>query len=144
MIYYWRRLGAFLIDFSISFMFYRIIASLLFILVGNLFSISFENLTHDFIVSYVNFALLVIVPVAYNVGCYHYFKFPLGKMLMSIKVYNHRGRRVSTRDYAKREFLKFGYFYATFTLYAFYQFFRYVIKKEQTFHERQSNTHIFM
>ncbi len=142
--YYWRRIGAFVIDFSIANMLVRLVQSTLFILLGNLFSISFENLAHDYVVAYIALGLGILVAVGYNVGCYHYFKFPLGKMLMSIKVYNHRGRRVSTRDYAKREFLKFVYFYATLGLYAPYQFFRYVTKKEQTFHERQTNTHIYM
>lgn len=142
--YFWRRIGAFVIDFSISFMFYRIVASVLFILLGNLFSISFENLTHDYIVSYLNLGILILVPFCYNVGCYHFFKFPLGKLLMNIKIYNHDQKRVVTGVYARRELLKFTYFYATLGLYAPYQFIRYVIKKKQTFHERQSNTYIFM
>lgn len=144
MMYYWRRIGSFVIDFTIVGMFTRIIESALFFLLGNAYSISYESLSHDYFIAYISLGLTIAVAVGYNVGCYHFFKFPLGKMLMTLKVYNHRGRRVSTKEYAKREFYKFIYLYATLGLYAPYQFFRYVVKKEQTFHERQTNTYIYM
>lgn len=140
MIYYWRRTGAFVIDMSIIFMLQEIVR----VATGQVFMLTGTDLLIDIIKMYSFLIVTVFIAVGYNVGCYHYFKFPLGKMLMSIKVYNHRGRRVSTRDYAKREFNKYVYLFATFYLYAPYQFFRYVTKKEQTFHERQSDTHIYM
>lgn len=138
--YFWRRIGAYIIDLSIISMISRIILSF----ISPIFLLTGTNLMLDIFKFYLFLMAAVIIAVGYNVGCYHYFKFPLGKLLMSIKVYNHRGRRVSTRDYAKREFNKFIYTYATLGLYVPYQFLRYAVKKEQTFHERQSNTYIYM
>ncbi len=140
MIYYWRRIGAYVIDLSIISM----ISQIIFMFIGPLFLLTGSNLVVDIFKFYMFLFVSVLIAVGYNVACYHYFKFPLGKMLMSIKVYNSRGRRVSTRDFAIREVNKFIYTYATLGLYLPYQFFRYVIKREQTFHERQSNTHIYM
>lgn len=138
--YFWRRIGAYIIDLSVISMISRIILSF----ISPVFLLTGTNLMLDIFKFYLFLMAAVVIAVAYNVGCYHYFKFPLGKLLMSIKVYNHRGRRVSTRDYTIRELNKFTYTYATLGLYVPYQFFRYGIKKEQTFHERQSNTYIYM
>ncbi len=119
------------------------LSNIVFSFLGQYFLLTGSNLLVDISKMFCFLLISVLIAVGYNVGCYHFTNFPLGKLLMSIKVYNHRGRRVSTRDYAKREFNKFIYTYATVGLYAPYQFLRYVTRKEQTFHERQSNTHIY-
>lgn len=139
MIYYWRRIGAYVIDLSIIGMF----SQLAFSLIGHWFILTGTNLLVDVLMIYLFLMFSVGIAVGYNVLCYHYFKFPLGKLLMGIKVYNHRKRRVSTKDYALREFNKYVFMYATIGLYAPYQFIRYVWPKKQTFHDRQANTHIY-
>lgn len=137
--YYWRRIGAYVIDLSIISMFSQII----FYLIGSLFILTGTNLLLDVFKMFAFLITAVLIAVGYNVFCYNYFRFPLGKLMMGIKVLNHRGRRVSTKDYALREFNKFIYTYATLGLYVPYQFIKYVWPKKQTFHERQSNTHIY-
>lgn len=138
--YYWRRIGAYVIDLSIISM----ISQVIFSIIAKYFILSGTNIFLDLFKFYSFLLIAALIAVGYNVGCYHYFKFPLGKLLMNIKVYNHFGHRVTTKDYATREFNKYIYTYATLGLYAPYQFFRYVVQRKQTFHERQSNTNIFM
>ncbi|WOO87460.1 RDD family protein [Mollicutes bacterium LVI A0039] len=140
MSYYWRRIGSYIIDLSVISM----ISQIIFGFLGTSFKLTGTNIYIDILIIYGFLIFAVLVAVTYNVACYHYFKYPLGKLLMGIKVLNHRQRRVSTRVYAKREFNKYFYMYATLCLYLPYQFIRYVLPHKQTYHERQSNTHIFI
>lgn len=137
---YWRRIGAYVIDLSIIGM----ISQIAMYLFNPFALLTGSNLAIDIFIFFVFLFESVAIAVAYNVGCYHFFKFPLGKLLMRVEVLNHRGRRVSTKTFFIREVNKFTYMYATFGLYAPYQFLFKVVKKEQTFHDRQAGTHIYM
>lgn len=140
MSYYWRRIGAYLIDITVIGMFGQIIL----VFMGNIFSLSGTNIVYDITISYLYLILLIAISVSYNVTFYHFFKFPFGKMMMGIKVYDQEGIRVSTKSYAKRELIKYGYMYATMGLYVPYQFIFYVLTKKRTYHERKSNTYTFI
>ncbi len=140
MMYFWRRFGAFVIDFSVISMFLQI--ALRFI--APVFIPTYTNLLVDFSKALLYLLFSLSIAVGYNVFCYKYFKYPLGKLLLNIKVLDEDGNRVSTKTYFVRELTKFTYIYATLSLYLPYQFFTKVVKEKQTIHERKSNTHIFM
>ncbi len=140
MMYYWRRLGASVIDMSVISMFSQMILRL----VLPLLALSFEHLAEDFFKILVYQLICITIAVGYNVICYKYFKYPLGKLLLSIKVLDEDQRRVSTDRYIIRELYKYVFIYATLGLYMPYQFFVYVCRHKQTLHERKADTHIFM
>ncbi len=142
MMYFWRRIGAFVIDFSIISMFLEIMLGSKFI--APLFSLTYTNLLVDFskLVLYLLFSILLAV--GYNVICYKFFKYPLGKLLMNIKVLDENGERVSVKCYSNREWTKYVYIFTTLGLYLPYQFLLKVVKEKQTLHEKKSDTHIFM
>lgn len=140
MSYLWRRIGSYVIDISIISMINKIIL----INISSIFILTKTNIIIDFIKLYCFIGLLCLIAIGYNVLCYKYFKYPLGKLLMGVKVLDKDGRRVSTNVYFQREANKYIYFFATFGLYGLYQFLRFVTVKKQTYHERITKTHIFI
>ncbi len=140
MMYFWRRLGAFIIDFSIISMFLEILLRF----IAPVFTLTYTNILVDLIIVVIYLLFSLSVAVGYNVLCYKFFKYPLGKLLMNIKVLDEHSHRVSTKSYFVREFYKYVYIYATLGLYLPYQFIFKVIKEKQTLHEKKSNTHVFM
>ncbi len=138
--YYWRRLGASVIDMSVISMFSRLILSLFL----PILALSFENLAQDFFKILVYQLLCITIAVGYNLICYKYFKYPLGKLLLSIKVFDENQRRVPSDRYLTREIYKYVYIYATLGLYIPYQFLFNVCRRKQTFHDKKAQTHIFM
>lgn len=138
MYYYWRRIGSYIIDLSIISMFSQVIFGLL---PG--VQLTGSDLLTDILIIYGFLAVSILIAVSYNVLAYRFFNYPLGKLLLSIKVLDEDGNRVSTRLYAKRELNKYVYMYATLGLYIPYQFIKYIWPKKQTFHDRLVNTHIY-
>ncbi len=140
MMYFWRRIGAFLIDLSVISM----ILEILLRFIAPLFILTYTNILADIgkIILYLLFVILLAV--GYNVVCYKFFKYPLGKLLMNIKVLDENEQRISVKTYFVREVNKYVYIFATLGLYLPYQFFAKVVKEKQTLHEKKSNTHIFM
>ncbi len=140
MMYFWRRIGAFIIDFSVISMILEI--SLRFI--APIFIPTYTNILVDLSKAILYLLFSLSIAVVYNVFCYKFFKYPLGKLLLNIKVLDENSNRVSTKRYFVRELTKYTYIYATLSLYLPYQFFVKVIKEKQTLHEKKSETHIFM
>ncbi len=140
MMYFWRRIGAFVIDFSIISMFLEIILRF----IAPIFIPTYTNILVDLSKAVLYLIVSLSIAVGYNVICYKFFKYPLGKLLMNIKVLDEDSNRVSINRYLVRELSKFTYIYATLGLYLPYQFIFKVVKQKQTTHENKSNTHIFM
>lgn len=140
MSYYLRRIGAYVIDLSVISMFIQVM--LLF--VGQFLVLTRNNILIDLFMYFLYLFILVFVSVGYNMVCYRYFKYPLGKMLMRIQILDEKQQRVSMKRYFIRECNKYVYMYATLFLYVPYQFFTKVVKDKQTFHDKQADTHIFM
>lgn len=138
--YYWRRIGAFVIDMSIISMFTRIILSFIY----PIFQLTVSNLGIDFIKSIGYLLFLIFVAVLYNMICYRFFKFTLGKLLLSVKVLKENKERATMKQYFIREWNKFFLIYATVGIYVIYQFFAKVTKQKQTYHELVSETYTFM
>lgn len=138
--YYWRRIGAFIIDMSIISMLTRVFL----IVLQPLFILTTTNFVIDLfkVVAYLLF--LILVAVLYNMICYKFFNFTLGKLLLSIKVLDENKQRATMRNYFIREWNKYFYIYATMGIYVIYQFCVNVMKQRQTLHERKSNTHTFV
>ncbi len=142
MMYFWRRIGAFVIDFSVISMILEILLSSNFI--APVFTLTLTNLLVDFSKLVLYLLLSILVAVGYNVVCYKFFKYPLGKLLMNIKVLDENGQRVTVKSYFNREWTKYFYIFATLGTYLPYQFFMKVVKEKQTLHEKKSDTFIFM
>ncbi len=140
MMYFWRRIGAFVIDLSVISMFleimYRFIAPIV--------TLTYSNILVDLMRVILYLLVCVFVSVGYNLVCYRFFKFSLGKLLMNIKILDESGERVTQKRIFIREFNKYIYIYATLGLYVPFQFIMNVVKKKQTFHDKQGDTHIFM
>ncbi len=140
MIYFWRRIGAFIIDLSIISMFSKII----FQFIAPVVTLTNSNIVIDFIKVIIYLLVVILISTGYNVGCYRFFKYPLGKLLMNIKVLDENGERVTNKKYFLREWNKYVYIYATMGLYIPVQFIINVVREKQCFHDKQSDTHIFM
>ncbi len=140
MMYFWRRIGAFVIDLSVISMLLQIMYSF----IAPIVALTYSNLLVDLMKVAFYLLVCVLVSVGYNLMCYRFFKFPLGKLLMNIKVLDESGERVTQKRILIREFNKYIYIYATLGLYVPFQFIMNVVKKKQTFHDRQGDTHIFM
>lgn len=140
LMYYWRRIGAFVIDMSVISMITRILLPVL----QPLFTLTGTNLGIDVIKLIAYLLFLILVAVAYNMLCYRFFKFTLGKLLLNIKVFNENGERASMKSYFIREWNKYFLIYATMGIYSLYQFITKVIKEKQTYHEKKSDTFTFM
>lgn len=138
--YFWRRVGAFVIDLSVISMFIEIIFQVL----APIVALTYSNIVVDFFKIVLYFVICIIISVGYNLICYKFFKYPLGKLLLNIKVLDENGNRIDTKTYFIREKTKYVYIYATLGLYIPFQFIMNIIKKEQSFHDKQANTHIFM
>ncbi len=82
MMYFWRRIGAFVIDLSVISMFLEIIYRF----IAPVVTLTYSNILVDFMKIVMYLRVGVIVSVGYNLVCYRFFKFPLGKLLMNIKV----------------------------------------------------------
>lgn len=136
--YLWRRTGAFVIDLSIISMFIRI----LYVVIAPFVTLTFTNAIEDLFKILIYLYFCVMVSACYNVICYKYFKYPLGKLLMSIKVLGDNEQRVSNKDYFIREFNKYIYIYATLGFYIPFEFIFKVARKKQTFHDKQAQTHV--
>ncbi len=113
MIYFWRRIGAFIIDLSVISMFLEIIA----IAIAPIIALTYSNIVVDFFKVILYLLLCVVVAVGYNVVCYKYFKYPLGKLLLNIKILDEEANRVTVKRYFIRECNKYVYIYATLGLY---------------------------
>lgn len=138
--YLWRRIGSFVIDSSIISMLSQIVFSL----IGSYFTLTLTNIYIDLFKIFIALLIVVCISTAYNIICYMYFKFPLGKLLLKIQVLDEHKQRISNFQYLIREFTKYTYVYATLGLYLIYQLIRYDRKHLQTFHDRRVNTHIYM
>ncbi len=140
MMYFWRRIGAFVIDLSVISMLLQIIYRI----IAPVVALTYSNIVVDLMKVALYLLVCVLVSVGYNLVCYRFFKFPLGKLLMNIKVLDEAGERVTQKRILIRESNKYIYIYATLGLYLPYQFIMNVVKKKQTFHDKQGDTHIFM
>ncbi len=136
--YLWRRIGSYVIDLSVISMFTQVV----YFVIGDKLILTSTNLLIDIIIMYVYLLINVAVAVGYNYICYKYFKYPLGKLLLSIKVLDGKNKRVHTKSYVTRECYKYTFIYATLGLYIPYQFFMYVIRDKDVFHDRIIKTHI--
>lgn len=140
MTYYWRRIGAYIIDLSVISM----ISQIIFSFISSKLVLTGTDLVTDMIVMYAFLLITVMIAVFYNVVSYHFFNYPLGKLLLSIQVLDENQKRLSTAEYATRELYKYVLTYATLGVYLPYQFLRYVVTKRQTFHDKKANSHIFI
>ncbi len=140
MTYYWRRIGAYIIDLSIISMLIRIVLPI----INPIIMPTLNNILIDFFKLFITLFVITLVATMYNVLCYKYFKFPLGKLLLGVQVLDENQQRIPVKKYFIREFNKFVFVYGTLGLYLPYQFIFNVIKRQQTFHDKQANTHIFM
>lgn len=138
--YLWRRTGAFVIDLSIISMLTQII----YVFIAPIVALTFSNIVVDFVKVVLYLFICVMISVGYNVICYRYFKYPLGKLLMNVKVLDSNGERISNKDYFIRESNKFVYIYATLGLYIPYQFFVKLTRKQESFHDKQVGTHVLI
>ncbi len=137
--YYWRRLGSFVIDNSVGGMFAKVVM----FFINPLAFWTNSNIIIDMLLLYSTLLLTVFVVVGYNVLAYHYFKYPLGKLLMRVEVANKNGQRLTTKEYYNREFSKYILVYATFGLYNIFQFLVNVINNKQTYHDRIVDSHVY-
>ncbi len=135
-----RRIGAFVIDQSVISMFLRII---LFFLAPAV-TLKFDNVFIDLLRIYLFLFVCVAVSVTYNVVCYRFFKYPLGKLLLRVEVVDNKDNRLQVKKYLIRECYKYTYIYATFGIYILYQFLTKVIKHKQTYHDKQVNSYTFV
>ncbi len=140
MIYYWRRIGASVIDLSII----NMLSTIFFPLTSNIVTLTYSNIFVDLFKIFANLLIFIIIAVGYNVLCYRFFKYPLGKLLLNIKILGENEERVNVKQYFLREYNKYVLIYATFGLYIPYQFFVNVVKKKQTFHDKQGKTHVYI
>ncbi len=138
--YYWRRVGAYIIDNSVISMFIQIFILFL----APYIRFTGTNLFVDLFMAVTVLFVAVFVSTMYNVLCYKYFKYPLGKLMLNVHILDVDGKRVSVRRYFIREWNKYTYTYATIGVYLIYQFFKNVVQKEQTFHDKQGDTHVYM
>ncbi len=140
MIYYWRRIGAFFIDSSVISM----LLSIVFAVAGPLVALTNTDIVIDLFKMVLFFIISIFVAVGYNVFCYSFFKYPLGKLLMRVLVLDENSERVSTKRYFIRELNKYTYIYATLGVYLPFQFLKNVASEKQVLHDKKSDTHIFM
>lgn len=122
--YLWRRIGATVIDLSVISMFMEIV----FKLFGGFLTLAYTNIVADFIRIVLYLVLCIIISIGYSFICFRFFKYPLGKLLMNLKVLNENSERPETKVYLYREYNKYLYIYASVGLYLPYQFIIYVLK----------------
>lgn len=138
--YYWRRIGSFVIDMSVISMFISIIMQYCY----PIFQLTLNDLGIDILKIMGYLIFLVLISVLYNMICYRFFKFTLGKLLLSVKVLNENKERCTMKQYFLREWNKYCLIYATLGLYVLYQFVAKVMKQKVTYHEKVSNTYTFI
>ncbi len=138
--YYWRRVGAFVIDMSVINMFSEVVYPLF----DNVIALTYSNILVDLLKIFINILIFIVVAITYNVVTYKYFKYPLGKLLMGVVVLDLNNERISVKKYFIREYNKYIFIYATLGLYIPYQFLFKLLKKKQTFHDEQVDTQVII